>query len=258
MRRHLLPTGIALCLGAAAAAGAATTAGAEENPPMPGFQAAASDPTAIQIADQVMQAMGGRPAWDTTRYLHWVFFGRRTHYWDKSTGDVRIEAGDQLVLMNINTKKGRAWEKGVEVTQPDSLAKCMQKGFAWWTNDMYWMFMPYKLKDTGVRLRSLGERPTKDGKPADVIEVTFAKVGLTPENKYDVYVDKATHLVTQWSYYEKSTDPEPSFTMPWHDWRRVGHIMLAADHGKGDPWVVATYDQLPPTVFTSPDPVAVQ
>ena len=225
---------------------------------MPGFRAATSDARAIQVADQVMQALGGRPAWDATRYLNWVFFGRRTHYWDKWTGDVRIEADNKLVLMNVNTHKGRAWEDGVEVTEPDSLAKRMQNGFALWTNDMYWVFMPYKLKDSGVQLRYVGERAMQDGKPADVLELTFADVGMTPENKYEVCVDKATHLVGEWSYYEKASDPQPRFTMPWKDWRQCGQILLAADHGRGDPWKIAAYDQLPRAVFESPEPVRLE
>ncbi|MEJ2086172.1 MAG: hypothetical protein P8Y44_10915, partial [Acidobacteriota bacterium] len=52
---------------------------ADENPPAPGFNAEASDDEAIVIADQVMEALGGRKAWDDTRYLTWNFFGRRRH-----------------------------------------------------------------------------------------------------------------------------------------------------------------------------------
>ena len=218
-----------------------------------------ADARASAVADQVMQALGGRAAWDNAHYVRWLFFGRRLHYWDKWTGDVRIEMGDKLVLMNIHTRKGRVWEGGVEVTQPDSLKKRLEKGFAWWTNDSYWVFMPYKLTDPGVKLRYVGEHAMQDGRPADVIELTFAGVGMTPENKYDVMVDKETHLVGEWSYYDKASDAEPRFTLPWKGWRRVGPLMLAGDHGKDEPdWKLAVYDKLPPTVFTSPDSVQVE
>lgn len=230
----------------------------QENPPMPGFRMDESDPRAVQLADEVMQAQGGRRSWDETRYVSWLFFGKRRHYWDKWTGDVRIEGNDRLVLMNIHSRKGRAWQGGVEVTQPDSLTKLLELGFAWWTNDSYWVFMPYKLKDTGVRLRHLGERRMQDGRPADALELTFAGVGLTPENRYEVCVDKETHLVGEWSYYQQASDPEPRFTMPWDDWRRVGRIMLAFDHGRPADWQLAVHDQLPRSVFTSPEPVRLE
>src|SRR2546421_138000 len=58
----------------------------EENPPAPGFDRAGSDPRAVAIADRTMRAMGGRRAWDQTRYISWRFFGKRLHVWDKWTG----------------------------------------------------------------------------------------------------------------------------------------------------------------------------
>ncbi len=72
------------------------------NPPAPGFNLADSDPEAIRIADQVMEALGGRKNWDKTRYLKWNFFGKRRHTWDRYTGNYRLEAGNLLVLMNLN------------------------------------------------------------------------------------------------------------------------------------------------------------
>ena len=46
-----------------------------QNPPAKGFNAAGSDAKAVAIADQVMEAMGGRKAWDATRYITWNFLG---------------------------------------------------------------------------------------------------------------------------------------------------------------------------------------
>ena len=45
----------------------------ESNPPAEGFDAENSDAKAIAIADEVMEAMGGRAAYDSTRYLSWNF-----------------------------------------------------------------------------------------------------------------------------------------------------------------------------------------
>jgi hypothetical protein len=46
--------------------------------------------------------------------------------------------------------------------------------------------------------------------------------------------------------------------MPWKDWRLVGSIMLCHDHGRDADWELAVYDELPPTVFTSPEAVTVE
>ena len=89
------------------------------NPALPGFDSEGSDAKAIEIADKVMAAMGGRENWDNTRYVTWKFFGRRLHVWDKWTGNIRFENGDMVVLMNLNSKEGRAWESGEEITREE-------------------------------------------------------------------------------------------------------------------------------------------
>lgn len=231
------------------------------NPPAPGFDAEGSDPEAIALADSVMEAMGGRAAWDRTRYLTWNFFGQRRHVWDKQTGDIRVEGTDRssgepyLILMNLDSGEGRAWSGGVEVTDPQELAERLEAGEAAWINDGYWVFMPYKLKDTGVTLYHLGEHPMLDGRPAEVLELTFEGVGRTPENKYHVYVARDSGLVEQWDYYEKADDPEPAFQLPWHDWKRHGEILLSADRGERDHTDLAVLDDVPRAVFESPEPV---
>ncbi|HVR29331.1 MAG TPA: hypothetical protein VMS86_07320, partial [Thermoanaerobaculia bacterium] len=221
---------------------------ASDNPPAEGFDAAGSDAKAIELADRVMQAMGGRPAWDATRYIGWKFFAPqpagRTHLWDKWTGNLRYQHGDQITLMNIHTKDGSAWKAGQKVEDPAELRKLLQQGYEAWVNDCYWLLMPYKLKDTGVTLKYKGEGATEDGKPADMLQLTFEDVGVTPENKYDVWVDKESGLVTQWAYYPTAADEAPRFKTPWASWTRHGGILLSGDRGQMQLTEIAVYDQV--------------
>lgn len=227
----------------------------EVNPPAPGFDTRGSDAKAVAIADEVMKALGGRKAWDETRFLTWKFFGRRTHVWDKLTGDLRLESGDGVVLMNLGSKTGRVWKDGQEVSDPGELAKALDDAYAAWINDSYWMFMPYKMKDSGVTLKHPGKGTTAAGARADVLELTFANVGRTPENKYHVYVDEKSRLVTQCDYYAKASDPQPTFQMPWLDWERHGMILLSANRGERRHENVAVLEGVPRSVFESPAPV---
>ena len=206
----------------------------EVNSPAAGFDLANSDASAIKIADQVMEAMGGRKAYDETRYLFWNFFGSRTLLWDKHKGDVRIESqkDDFTVVMNIHSMKGKVKMNGAELSHPDSLTKYLQKGKNIWINDSYWLVMPYKLKDSGVTLKHLGEEKTANGKMADVLELNFKGVGKTPQNKYHVFVDRETKLVSQWTFYPKSTDTEPRFSTPWDQYKTFGKIKLSGGRGK--------------------------
>lgn len=226
-----------------------------DNPPLPGFDLAGSDPKAVRIADEVMKALGGRSAWDQTRYLTWNFFGRRTHVWDKYSGDLRFENEGAVVLMNLNTKKGRVWKSGQEVKDPAELEKALYDAESAWINDSYWVFMPYKLKDSGVTLKYLGKGKTEAGDSADVLELTFEAVGRTPQNKYHVFVDDHSRLVTQWNYYANASDPEPAFKIPWLNWERHGQILLSADRGERKHQNLAVLDSVPGAVFQSPEAV---
>ena len=104
-------------------------------PATPSFPAAASmpqkgDARAKAVADRVMEALGGKEAWDRTRFLRFGFGGvrdgkwsGRTHHWDKWTGRYRVEGQTRdgkpfLTLMNLNTKEGSAWLDGGWVTVP--------------------------------------------------------------------------------------------------------------------------------------------
>ncbi|MDJ0839944.1 MAG: hypothetical protein QNK37_25735 [Acidobacteriota bacterium] len=236
-----------LCLVLLIATGSVLTAG----------ELGKADEKAAAIAAEVMEAMGGAQAYEQTRYITWRFFGRRFHVWDKHKGDIRVEDGKGLVvLMNLNTKEGKAWQDGAEITDTDLLAEKLKYGYEAWINDSYWLVMPYKLRDPGVNLSYTREGKTEDGRAADVLTLTFNEVGVTPENKYEVFVDKESRLVTQWAFFTKAEDEKPRFINPWADWKDHGGIKLSADRGKWKHTDVAVLESLPAGTFTSPEPLS--
>ena len=221
------------------------------NPPAEGFNQEGSDLLATLLADKTMLAMGGRKAWDNTRYIKWNFFGRRMHTWDKWTGKVRIEvpADELTILMNINTKEGKVMKEGQEIN-PDSLDVYLQKGYEMWVNDSYWLVMPYKLKDSGVTLKYLREDTTESGDPADVLSLSFKEVGITPENVYEVWVDTDSKLITQWAYYPDSSTLDPRFVTPWTDYDKYGDILLSGDRGQYKLTDIEVLKSVPEGTFT--------
>ncbi len=216
------------------------------------------EPEARAIAESVIEAMGGQNAWDSTRHVAWKFFGGRQHYWDKHNGDIRIEipANDRgpemLILMNLDSRSGRVWTSGEELTGTP-LQEGLERGWRSWVNDSYWMFMPYKLMDPGVNLRLVGEDIMADDREADVLEMTFENVGVTPDNRYLVYVARDSGLVEQWSYFAERDQSEPGFTMPWENWTRFGDILLSTSRGDDADWDIHVYDTLPGELYSDPD-----
>ena len=204
-------------------------------PAAEGFNAAASDSQAIAVADSVMKAMGGYDDWTSTNIIQWNFFGRRSHTWNKQSGrdSINIPGSNLVIDMDMNAREGTIFKNGSEVTQPDSVKKYLQQGYEMWVNDMYWLLMPFKLKDSGVTLKYAGLDSMTTGENAHKLKLTFDKVGVTPQNMYYVYVDTADFMVRQWSYFpEAKADSAPGFTLPWNNYQQYGNIMLSGDRGK--------------------------
>ncbi|MFY8036314.1 MAG: hypothetical protein ACOVMQ_04050 [Cyclobacteriaceae bacterium] len=224
----------------------------ELNPAAPGFDSINSDPAAIQLADSIMAAIGGRENWDKTRFISWNFFGVRDLTWDKHTGRVRIESpGDSSIyLVNINTGEGRVKFHGVELTEADTLKKLLDRAKGIWINDSYWLTMPFKLKDTGVTLKYMGEDTLKNDR-YNILQLTFANVGNTPENKYKLYVGIKDKMIKHWAYFNDAKNDTAMFIRPWDNYQKYGNVLLSSDRSdNGGPKNVKVSESLPDKLFT--------
>ncbi len=206
-------------------------------------ETAASDPKAVEIADQVMTALGGRQRWDSLHYLRWTFEvavndtlrpGRR-HAWDKYTGWHRVDGTNRAGLPfsyieNMNDSTGMAWVNGNPI-EGDSLKKLMRTAHAAWTNDSYWFLMPYKLRDPGVTLKYDGEvkDTTGTGATYDRLALSFENVGMTPGDHYWVYVNRANHRVEKWEHLLQGAQPPP-VPYTWEGWEDHGGLWFPTAH----------------------------
>lgn len=179
----------------------------------------------------MLTAMGGQEKWDAIRYISWNFFGARDLVWDKWAGRVRIESpkNKTIYLVNINTLEGRVQRDGEEITHPDSLAQELQIAKSIWINDSYWVAMPWKLRDPGVTMTYLRDDTTASGLAASVCELSFDSVGDTPQNKYEIYVDKSDQLIKQWAFFQDAVQDKPSAIWPWDNYKEYNGVLLSAD-----------------------------
>ncbi|PKV66987.1 hypothetical protein [Pontibacter ramchanderi] len=210
------------------------------------------------IAQQVLENMGGEKGWNDTRYLAWTF-NKQYQVWDKHQNRFRWEQDSLVAIINTDTKDGKVYVAGQELQDLEEKQKLLERAYALWINNSYWLVMPFKLQDEGVTLRYVGEEQTLEGAPADVLEMTFAQVGLTPQNKYKLWVDQEQGLITQWAFFRNAEDAEPTFTRRWSDYKDYGNIKLASDRsnaqGEFKLTDIATPGEVPDSVFNSPTPI---
>lgn len=220
--------------------------------------AAQSDAKAKTIAAKVMKKMGGQKGWDDTRYLAWTF-NNQYQVWDKHQNRFRWEKDSTIAIIDTQTKQGKVYVAGRELQNPEEKQKMLDRAYALFINNSYWLVMPFKLQDPGVTLKYVAEQQTMDGAKADVLQMTFEEVGLTPQNKYHVWVDTNSGLVTQWAFFRNFEDKEPSFTRRWSDYKDYGSIKLASDRSNPQSDFKLTHiaapTAIPDAAFNSPTPI---
>jgi len=233
--------------------------------------------TALAWHDSVMTAMGGRKAWEKTRYLQFrwnvIRDGRvvseRMHYWDRWDGSYRLETtfqtgtgpqhggGQNLVVyFNVNSQQGQAFIGGIPFggALGDSLVK---RAHAWFINDSFWLLMPYKWRDPGVNPEYLGHETNEYG-DWEVVHLSFDDVGLTPGDQYWVYIDAGVpRLVRMWQYHLQGRENKGLF-IRWQNWQRFGDILLATERESVDGSLKIEFTDIraerttDPSVFTPP------
>jgi hypothetical protein len=206
--------------------------------------AGASDSAAIAVADQVIEALGGREKWDALPGLRWSFGSTvndtvrstRRHAWNKHTGWHRVEGTSRqgakyCIIHNVNDRSGMAWMNG-QAIEGDSLQKLITLGQSLWTNDTYWLLMPYKLRDPGVVLRDLG-LVTRDGRAYRALALSFEQVGETPGDRYTVFVNPSTARIEAWEYVLQGTQP-PATAWTWEGWEQREGMWFPTAHMNPD------------------------
>ncbi len=132
-----------------------------------------------------------------------------------------------LVVMNTNTKKGKAWINGAPAIDKD-LEDMLTLGYRRFINDTYWLLMPLKMLDPGVH-RTFEETKVLDEHTYDVVKLSFDPgVGLTSSDQYWAFINRDSGLVDQWHMKLQGSKPEdPPLIVVFHDFKKVGGLNIS-------------------------------
>lgn len=199
-----------------------------------------ADEDAMELATKVFEAHGGK-AFDEVAELRFRFVverdGKRAfeamHRWDLRNSRDRVTWTDRdgRKLDAVVDLRDRSAPKGTidgKSASAGGLEELAQNGYARWVNDSYWLIMPLKLSDPGVSLKR-GQPRKHDGKTYEILELSFQQVGLTPGDRYSIFIDPQTHLVTRWEMRLEGREDQPR-QVSWENHHKVGPLTLALDH----------------------------
>ena len=207
---------------------------------------AAPGDTAAMYAARLAESLGGRDAWDRTRYLsfRWIVerdgevVANREHSWDRYDGSYRVafeqDGTPHLLLFNVNEVEphsdldkvpaGRAWVGGTELAGA-ARDSALRRGYGAFINDTYWALMPFKWEDPGVHLAFEGTRTLSDGNEYAAIHLSFDQGLGTTEDQYWGFLDESGRMAA-WQYHLGRSEA-PGEVIWWSDWSPVGDIQFA-------------------------------
>ena len=187
------------------------------------------------VAAEVMMALGGHETWNAIRYVDFAFVRRGNRLvlkWDRWTRDYRLDATNEdaqpvRVVMNLATGEGDVRVAGEPVSS-EAKAEWLNRATRMWHGESYWLLMPLKLSDPGVKLTYEGRKEVA-GTDYDVLGLAFDEVGVTPGDTFRVYVHPETRLVDRWTF-KLQGGYEGDFR--WTGWKEIGGLQIATErHG---------------------------
>lgn len=243
--RALVPV-LILTITACSQVNRAANTAATENP---------ADTAVARVHARMVEAMGGARAFEQARFLAFDFVvlregrevSRRSHRWDRHRGDYRIRfpSGQDTVVavFNVNNpESGAVRINGRDIDGPGEDSLLTKVAYPRHINDAYWLIMPYKWRDPGVTLTSQGRQTDAQGKTWDVVKLTFAQVGLTPQNEYLAFINPQTGLMERWHHFPRAGAAPAIYD--WKNWQRFGPILLATEKPSPDGTTVIRFDNV--------------
>lgn len=167
-------------------------------------------------AEQVAQSMAkatGIDGWKATGAIAFTFAGKHKHVWDRVRDRAAVEWDDCRALFSTQNREGRVWCDQQEVTEQGARKAHLEKAYAYWVNDTFWLAAPFKAFDAGT------SRAIVRDEGRDQLLVTYGSGGLTPGDAY-LWTMGKTGRPEAWEMWV-SIIPIGGVRASWEDWVRL-------------------------------------
>lgn len=164
---------------------------------------------ADQLAREMLKAVN-KPAWDSTKYVQFTFKGIHEFLWDKNRHFTRVRWKNNEVLLDINKRKGFAYQDGQELTGTEA-DQLVINAWKMWVNDSFWLNAPVKAFDPGTQRYIVD---LEDGQKG--LMVSYNSGGVTPGDSY-LWILDADNRPIKWKMWVKII-PVGGLEFSWENW----------------------------------------
>ncbi len=192
--------------------------------PLPALTVAENAPGNLPpIAVDLWKASGG-DNWSKVREIDFNFVveqeGKQLfiaqHRWNLAAGTDAVKWKD---------KQGKDHDVTANLTNPAKEGE-EKEAFGRWVNDSYWLLAPLKIRDQGVKVEAGGPKDL-NGASVETINLSFENVGLTPTDRYVIYIDPQTKMPKAWDYIPQSGT---GMQATWEKFQNFSGLNLATEH----------------------------
>lgn len=164
-------------------------------------------PDADARATRMIEAVDGE-AWRATGAVRWTMLGH-THLWDRERNLARVAFSGKEVWIDLHAKHGVAVQNG-ERLDGAAREKALEKAYAWWVNDSFWLNPVVKAFDEGTTRATVGDNG---------LLVAYSSGGLTPGDAYLWWLDEQGRP-ERWQLWV-SVIPIGGATIGWEGWTQL-------------------------------------
>ncbi|MEO1053174.1 MAG: hypothetical protein AAFX87_21255 [Bacteroidota bacterium] len=177
-------------------------------------------PEAEALADKMLKALNVE-AYEQINRLEWTFRGGHHYVWYKQENKVDVSWGDFEVTFYPETMDGEAAKGGVKLTGQEK-DDAIQKAWAFFANDSFWLVAPFKVKDPGT------ERSIVKTDQGDALLVTYMSGGVTPGDSYLWILDE-NYRPRAWKMWVNII-PIGGLEFEWKDWQPYNGAYFSTMH----------------------------
>lgn len=188
------------------------------NQPLPDGQ---SGDEADELAHMMLDAIN-KDGYDSLGFISWTFEKAGHHFvWNKKENQVNVRWDDYEVDFSPETLQGIASKNGTSIGGKE-LDEVIQKAWAYFANDSFWLIAPFKLFDPGT-IRKIVE--TEEGQ---ALLITYQSGGVTPGDSYLWLLDKELKPKS-WKLWTQII-PIGGVEFSWESWENHSGVWFATKH----------------------------